>query len=87
MSKDTISRPFSFKRSTTFSFRRSKVLSVETQQIASEEDMHALASEKAQQSSNKDSDNPVRNGEDDALSLFQGHDLKEESDRSFNLIL
>ena len=32
------------------------------------------------------SDNPVRNGEDDALSLFQGHDLKEESDRSFDFI-
>ena len=60
--------------------------SEEAQHIASEE-AHATASEEAQQSSNRDSDgNPVRNSEDDAISLFGGHDLEEESERFLDLI-
>ena len=60
--------------------------SEEAQHIASEE-AHAPASEEAQQSSNRDSDeNPVRNSEDDAISLFGGHDLEEESERFLDLI-
>ena len=60
--------------------------SEEAQHIASEE-AHAPASEEAQQSSNRDSDgNPERNSEDDAISLFVGHDLEEESERFLDLI-
>ena len=60
--------------------------SEEAQHIASEE-AHAPASKEAQQSSNRDSDeNPVRNSEDDAISLFGGHDLEEESERFLDLI-
>ena len=62
------------------------IASEEAQHIASEE-AHAPASEEAQQSSNRDSDgNPVRNSEDDAISLFGGHDLEEESERFLDLI-
>ena len=60
--------------------------SEEAQHIASEE-AHAPASEEAQQSSNRDSDGKlVRNIEDDAISLFGGHDLEEESERFLDLI-
>ena len=60
--------------------------SEEAQHIASEEAL-APASEKAQQSSNRDSDiNPARSSEDDAISLFGGHDLEEQSERYLNLI-
>ena len=54
--------------------------SEEVQSTASEE-AHAPASEEAPHSSNRDSDAPVRSSEDDALSLFGGNDLEEESDR------
>ena len=60
--------------------------SEEAQHIASEE-AHAPASEEAQQSSNRDSDgNSVRKSEDDAISLFGGHDLEEESETFLDLI-
>ena len=59
---------------------------LEAQHAASEE-AHAPASEEAQQSSNRDSDiNSVRNGEDDAISVFVGHDLEEVSERFLDLI-
>ena len=60
--------------------------SEEAQHIASEK-AHAPASEEAQKSSNRDSDiNPVRSSEDDAISVFEGHDLEEKIERFLDLI-
>lgn len=60
-------------------------VSEETQQPASEEVHDTPASEEAQPMANMVSDVP-RNSEDDALSIFGGNDLEEDSDRFLDLI-